>query len=168
MSTKSALYVLPLRPAITYDLQDLERYIAPLDISDTQPWLLQLFLQGPEYASYSIVDGSNVVAHSDNVAELSCLNYAHVGNPEVGAAAEHCIMLQRYCGSQKYRMTCQRLLWLWLCMLTWDPQKLIISFAECADPEVGAEVLHGAPHVRPDMLRLHARRSRQRALLHRV
>ena len=66
-----------------YPPQVLERYIAGLDISDTQPWLLQHFIRGPEYASYSIVDGGSVVAHADNVAELSCLNYAHVGNHEV-------------------------------------------------------------------------------------
>jgi hypothetical protein len=67
-----------------HPMQVLERYIAGLDISDTQPWLLQHFIRGPEYASYSIVDGGSVVAHADNIAELSCLNYAHVGSPEVG------------------------------------------------------------------------------------
>jgi hypothetical protein len=61
----------------------LEQYIAGLQISDTQPWLLQQFMRGPEYASYSIVHNGNVVAHADNIAELSCLNYAHVGSPEV-------------------------------------------------------------------------------------
>ena len=78
-------------------LQELERYIAPLQISDTQPWLLQHFIRGPEYASYSIVHGGSVVAHADNVAELSCLNYAHVGSPEVGPplvtghGSKHCM-----------------------------------------------------------------------------
>ncbi len=63
--------------------QELESYTEGLDISEAQPWLLQQFLRGPEYASYSIVAGSNVIAHVDNEAELSCLNYAHVGQSEV-------------------------------------------------------------------------------------
>jgi hypothetical protein len=72
------------------DQQVLERYIAGLDISETQPWLLQHFIRGPEYASYSIVDGGSVVAHADNVAELSCLNYAHVGNHEILKWVQKC------------------------------------------------------------------------------
>ncbi len=61
--------------------QKLEAYIAGLDISETQPWLLQQFIRGPEYACYSVVHAGNIVAHADNEAELSCLNYAHVGLP---------------------------------------------------------------------------------------
>lgn len=82
LSAASTLCQMPRQTV--HSMQVLERYIARLDISDTQPWLLQHFIRGPEYASYSIVDGSSVVAHADNVAELSCLNYAHVGSPEVG------------------------------------------------------------------------------------
>ncbi len=33
-----------------------------------------------------MTDGQ-VVAHVDNIASLSCLNYAHVGNPEVGTSS---------------------------------------------------------------------------------
>lgn len=77
-------------------VQVLERYVAELDISDTQPWLLQQFLRGPEYASYSIVHEGNVVAHADNVAELSCLNYAHVGNPEVQWFMHHIFVISSH------------------------------------------------------------------------
>lgn len=106
----------------------LRNHIKDLEISQDSPWLLQQFLKGPEYASYSIVSKGKasvikslcltrlfclldqrgrlvcslqfdlvvltfaslvlqVVAHVDNVAELSCLNYAHAGLPEV------CVML---------------------------------------------------------------------------
>ena len=62
--------------------QELERYVADLDISEGRPWLLQRLLAGREYASYSIVADGKVVAHADNEAELSCLNYQHLGRPE--------------------------------------------------------------------------------------
>ena len=54
----------------------------PLTISEHRPWLLQQFLTGPEYSSYSIVHDGRLVAHCDNLAEASCLNYAHIGSPQ--------------------------------------------------------------------------------------
>lgn len=64
-------------------MQKLERYIRQYTMSEEQPWLLQTFLQGPEYSCYTLAHKGQVVAHVDNLASLSCLNYAHVGVPEV-------------------------------------------------------------------------------------
>lgn len=65
-------------------LQVLERYIQQYEISMERRWLLQQFLQGPEYSCYTLAYKGRPVAHVDNQAELSCLNYAHVGIPQVG------------------------------------------------------------------------------------
>jgi hypothetical protein len=64
--------------------QALSRYVDGLDISEAKPWMLQQFLVGAEYSSYSVAHKGRVVLHSDNEACLSCLDYAHVGSPEVG------------------------------------------------------------------------------------
>lgn len=63
--------------------QVLENYIRQFEMSVDQPWLLQQFLKGPEYSSYTIADNGRMVAHCDNVACLSCLQYKHVDIPEV-------------------------------------------------------------------------------------
>ena len=74
----------------------------PLTISEHRPWLLQQFLSGPEYSSYTIVHDGRLVAHCDNLAEASCLNYAHVGSAQaryahwlVTLAQRPCVMLVR-------------------------------------------------------------------------
>ena len=54
-----------------------------LEISKDRPWMLQQFLQGAEFSCYTIAHHGKVVAHVDNKAELSCLNYDHIGLPEV-------------------------------------------------------------------------------------
>ena len=60
-------------------LQKLERYIRQYEMSPERPWLLQQFLTGPEFSCYTLAYQGNVVAHVDNIAELSCLRYNHVG-----------------------------------------------------------------------------------------
>ena len=64
-------------------LQRLERYIQQYEMSETRPWLLQTFLEGPEFSCYTLAHKGKVIAHVDNVASLSCLKYKHVGIPEV-------------------------------------------------------------------------------------
>lgn len=73
----------PLVILITRILQKLERYIRQYEMSPERPWLLQTFLEGPEYSCYTLAYQGTVVAHVDNIAELSCLRYNHVGIPEV-------------------------------------------------------------------------------------
>ena len=61
----------------------LDRYIQQYEMSADRPWMLQQFLQGPEYSCFTLAYKGKVVAHVDNEAELSCLNYEHVGIPQV-------------------------------------------------------------------------------------
>jgi hypothetical protein len=67
----------------------------PLTISEHRPWLLQQFLSGPEYSSYTIVHDGRLVAHCDNLAEAFCLNYAHVGSPQARFAQLMADLAQR-------------------------------------------------------------------------
>lgn len=64
-------------------MQVLSRYVKGLEISESKPWMLQQFLTGAEYSSYSIAHNGRVVMHSDNEACLSCLDYAHVDSQPV-------------------------------------------------------------------------------------
>lgn len=66
----------------------LERYIQQYEMSHDRPWLLQTFLEGPEFSCYTLAYRGKVVAHVDNVAELSCLRYNHVGISEIKAWVE--------------------------------------------------------------------------------
>lgn len=43
-------------------MQELDHYVRDLDISELRPWLLQQFLCGPEFASYSILHHGRHVA----------------------------------------------------------------------------------------------------------
>lgn len=63
---------------------------------------------GEEFASYSIVHEGRVVAHADNVAELSCLNYEHVGSSQARLFQGFCSRVQGARVSQsclKYKHT---------------------------------------------------------------
>ena len=63
--------------------QALWEYVEGLDISPTKPWMLQRLLAGMEYSSYTLAHRGRVLAHSDNEACLSCLDYAHVDSTQV-------------------------------------------------------------------------------------
>jgi hypothetical protein len=67
--------------------QELAGYVGGLEVSESRPWILQQFLSGAEYSSYSIAHEGQVVLHSDNEACLSCLDYAHMDDPAVRSPA---------------------------------------------------------------------------------
>ncbi len=54
-----------------------------VDISLNCPWILQQYLTGREYSCYTVADEGRIVAHSDNIASLSCLNFGHVDSREI-------------------------------------------------------------------------------------
>ena len=54
-----------------------------VDIGPNCPWILQQFLNGREYSCYTVADEGRIVAHSDNIASLSCLNFGHVDSREI-------------------------------------------------------------------------------------
>ena len=83
LSANMALQILCVANCKGSFMQKLERYIRQYTMTEEQPWLLQTFLQGPEYSCYTLAHQGQVVAHVDNLASLSCLNYAHGGIPEV-------------------------------------------------------------------------------------
>ena len=47
-----------------------------------KPWLLQHLLKGQEYSCNAIAYRGHVVAFADTDAQLSNLNYAHIGVPQ--------------------------------------------------------------------------------------
>ena len=47
-----------------------------------KPWLLQQLLKGREYSCNAIAYRGHVVAFADTDAQLSNLNYAHIGVPQ--------------------------------------------------------------------------------------
>ena len=59
------------------------RYARALDISPAAPWQLQQKLRGREFSCNTIAFEGRVVAHADNEACLSCLNYRHIGDKQV-------------------------------------------------------------------------------------
>ena len=64
--------------------QALAEYVRGLDISPLRPWMLQRMLAGIEYSSYTLAHRGAILAHSDNEACLSCLDYEHVDSQQVG------------------------------------------------------------------------------------
>eukprot|EP00878_Enallax_costatus_P031410 GHUV01034351.1.p1 GENE.GHUV01034351.1~~GHUV01034351.1.p1 ORF type:complete len:435 (+),score=89.55 GHUV01034351.1:118-1305(+) len=56
---------------------------ADVIITEQQPWILQEFIRGKEYSCYSLAANGRLVAHSDTLAELSNLNFAHQGHPGI-------------------------------------------------------------------------------------
>ena len=54
-----------------------------VDIGPNCPWILQQYLNGREYSCYTVADEGRIVAHSDNIASLSCLNFGHVDSREI-------------------------------------------------------------------------------------
>ena len=63
--------------------QALAEYARGLDISPLRPWMLQRMLAGTEYSSYTLAHRGRILAHSDNEACLSCLDYEHVDSQQV-------------------------------------------------------------------------------------
>ena len=59
------------------------KYTRALDISPAAPWQLQQKLTGREFSCNTIAHEGRVVAHADNEACLSCLDYSHVGDTQV-------------------------------------------------------------------------------------
>eukprot|EP00877_Chromochloris_zofingiensis_P006591 jgi/Chrzof1/2185/Cz11g05110.t1 len=76
---RTDLFTVPCSPAA------LIAYISKPDItiSDSQPWILQQFIKGPEYSCFTIAHEGRVVAHADTTASLSNLNYAYKGVPDI-------------------------------------------------------------------------------------
>jgi hypothetical protein len=67
-------------------MQELAAYVAGLDISEEQPWMLQQLLRGKEYSSYSIASEGRLILHSDTPARASNLRYLHTDNQQVPRA----------------------------------------------------------------------------------
>lgn len=63
--------------------QVLREYVADLEISEDQPWMLQQLLQGTEFSSYSVAHEGHLILHCDTVARASNLRYADVGDRQV-------------------------------------------------------------------------------------
>ena len=137
--------------------QELERYVEPLTISEHRPWLLQQFLSGPEYASYSVVHDGRLIAHCDNEAEASCLNYAHIGSPQVPSlpAARRPRAMTRVPAH--------------VANVVLHSRHLTARKRCGADTAVDRGRLQGHAVDRPSLLRLHGGRQRRRQpVLHRV
>ena len=64
-------------------VQALANYVADLDVSEDQPWMLQQLLQGSEFSSYSIAHKGHLVLHSDTEARASNLRYLDTNSREV-------------------------------------------------------------------------------------
>ena len=64
-------------------VQALAGYVADLDVSEDQPWMLQQLLQGSEFSSYSIAHEGHLVLHSDTEARASNLRYLDTNSREV-------------------------------------------------------------------------------------
>ncbi|CAK0738655.1 hypothetical protein CVIRNUC_001074 [Coccomyxa viridis] len=61
----------------------LANYVADLDVSEDQPWMLQQLLQGSEFSSYSIAHEGHLVLHSDTEARASNLRYLDTNSREI-------------------------------------------------------------------------------------
>ncbi|GAQ84998.1 hypothetical protein KFL_002160080 [Klebsormidium nitens] len=75
--SRSELFTLPC------DQARLERHVESIDLDPTHPWMLQQFLEGVEYSSYSIVHRGRVVAHADTKAELNNFRYGQVDSTQM-------------------------------------------------------------------------------------
>ena len=58
-------------------------WLQSVNIGPNCPWILQQYLNGREYSCYTVADEGRIVAHSDNIASLSCLNFGHVDSREI-------------------------------------------------------------------------------------
>jgi len=61
----------------------LADYVAGLDISEDQPWMLQQLLQGTEFSSYSVAHEGHLILHSDTLACASNLRYLNLDDHQV-------------------------------------------------------------------------------------
>ena len=80
-------------------MQALAGYVADLDVSEDQPWMLQQLLQGSEYSSYSIAHEGHVVLHSDTEARASNLRYLDTNSREVRCHEQFTYLMQSACMS---------------------------------------------------------------------
>lgn len=74
------LFTLPTDPTLLYCY--LHNSEGP-SISPASPWLLQRFVQGPEFAAYALVRNGTVLAYADNQACMSCMRYAQASQADV-------------------------------------------------------------------------------------
>ena len=74
---RTAMLILPCEPA------RLDAFLSSVNISSKRPFMLQQLMNGPEYSCYALADRGRLVAHADTSAQLSNLNFKHLGRPEI-------------------------------------------------------------------------------------
>ena len=91
------LFTMPCPP------EELEAYLSKVigagcGVSHTQPWLVQAFVNGPEYSSSALVREGKVLAFTDNEASISCFNYSHAAHPQIKGWVETLCKAHRISG----------------------------------------------------------------------
>lgn len=71
------MLILPCEPA------RLDAFLRSVNISESRPFMLQQLMKGPEFSCYALADHGRLVAHADTKAQLSNLNFKHMGRPEI-------------------------------------------------------------------------------------
>jgi len=71
------LFTLPCEPA------KLEEYTSAIDVSATNPWTVQTFLEGVEHSTCAFAKDGRLLAFSDNEASISCFNYLPARNEKM-------------------------------------------------------------------------------------
>ncbi|KAK9862330.1 hypothetical protein WJX84_000106 [Apatococcus fuscideae] len=74
---RTDMLILPCEPA------RLDAFLRSVNISESRPFMLQQLMKGPEFSCYALADKGRLVAHADTCAQLSNLNFKHVGRPEI-------------------------------------------------------------------------------------
>lgn len=74
---RTSMLILPCEPA------KLDGFLRSVNISSKRPFMLQQLMHGPEFSCYALADKGRLVAHADTSAQLSNLNFKHLGRPEI-------------------------------------------------------------------------------------
>jgi hypothetical protein len=65
--------------------QQTEQFAGSLPISERNPWILQAFVEGPEYCTHSVVHDGRLTLHCCCASSAFQLNYAPLEIPEIEA-----------------------------------------------------------------------------------
>jgi len=56
----------------------LDKYLSTITVAKDHPWIVQQFISGDEYSSYSVVENGNILLHVFSESSISNLNWEHL------------------------------------------------------------------------------------------
>ncbi|WP_445256399.1 hypothetical protein [Nocardioides aurantiacus] len=73
---------------LPFERAGMERFVRSLPISETNPWILQEFVEGTEYCTHSTVRDGRLTVYCCCESSAFQVNYAHVEHPGIRAWVE--------------------------------------------------------------------------------